>query len=163
MDKKIIEIVKEIDKINWLQYREAYSGTGEKIAVYLKDLLCGNDSAKLEAIKMLHASVCHQDIAVEAAALPSYDFLMYALLNFDDRIKTELLWMLSAFAMCVSEDVDTIKADYPIDLASEIILDNIRLREKFMANVEVFKGFSSHPNKDIAHFSREICDYIAGE
>ena len=162
MNETIDDLKKEIDKINWLQYDETYNRTGEKIAVYLKDLLCGNDSAKLEAINMLHTSVCHQDIAVTTAALPSYNFLIYALLNFDDHVKTELLQMLSAFAMCISDDADTIKANYPIDVANDIILNNIRLREKFIADLEIFRNFISHPSKDIARFSGEICEYMMG-
>jgi len=145
MDNEIKNLLMEIDNINWVQYETAYSETGEKIAGYLKDLFCGDKSTKMKAIHMLWCSLCHQHAYVSLAALPSYNFLLYALLNLDDDFKVELLDIFTGFAVCT------------IYQNSKWIY---QLRETLKNDLKIFKSFIFHSNEDISYFSKRICEYL---
>jgi len=154
MDNGIEYIKKEINKINWLQYETAYSATGEKIAIYLKELFCEDKERILEATHMLWCSLCHQHAYISSAALPSYEFLKYALLNFDDYIKIEILDIFAGYAVCIKYNYY-----YSINKSNEISWI-YQLKIKLTNDIKLFEDLASYPNEDISYFAKSICEYI---
>lgn len=151
MDSKIEHLKNEIGKVNWAQYETAYSKTGENIPDYLVDLFCDDKERILKATHMLWCSLCHQHAYVSSSALPSYDFLKYALLNLDDCIKKELLDIFYGFAICTTENNDYRLSDKPWVS---------HLREKLTKDIEVFRNFICNSDEDISYFAERICECL---
>jgi len=144
MDKKIEDIRKEIDKIDWLQYENEYIKTAEK----LKNLFDKDKKVVLDATHKLWCSLCHQYAYVIHSALPAYDFLMYGLLNLDDYVKVEILDILRGFASCTNHHVYVATSW------------KYQLREKLRGDYTIFQKLSTHSDEDISGLANDICEAL---
>ncbi|MCU0392389.1 MAG: hypothetical protein MUE81_14830 [Thermoflexibacter sp.] len=145
-----IEIISVIDKIDWKDFETAYGNAEKTIPYYLKNLFCADFKIAYEATHQLWCSLCHQHVILSNASLPAYDILKIALFKLDDDLKIELLDIFKGFAYC------SIYLDSK-DVQKEWVF---QVRQKLLDDFEVFKNLIHHSEKQIAEFSKDICDCL---
>ncbi|XZF15507.1 hypothetical protein ACTHGU_05180 [Chitinophagaceae bacterium MMS25-I14] len=148
-----IDIITEIDSINWTSFSTAY-GTAEKtIPFYLKNLFCVDDKIAMNATHQLWCSLCHQHAYISTAALPAYDVLKTGLLQLSDKIKIEILDIFLGFATCTSKIYFDQQGSAPADW-------EIKMQQKLINDKPVFQKLSFHTDKEISSFANAICTHL---
>lgn len=145
-----MEVLKEIDLVDWSQYETAYGNAAEQEAYCcvpreLKQLFTGDFQSSMEATHRLWCGLCHQHVYLSSAALPAYPFLLYGLEHLEDSLKVEILDILTGFAVCTSRE----------DLGWQRTL-----RSHLIEDLPCFENLISHKNEDIAEFVQDIVAYL---
>src|SRR5688572_16788748 len=93
------ELSAQIAAIDWPSYETAY-GPAVKTPGDLHLLLFGTEEQAMAAASGLWAGLCHQHAYLSSAAEPALPFLLNALRESNDRIKTEILDIFLGFVVC---------------------------------------------------------------
>ena len=141
------EISNKIDEINWMDFGTAYGNAGKTIPNYLKNLFCNDLEIANGATHQLWCSLCHQHAYISDASLPAYDILKIGLLSLADELKIEILDIFLGFAFCTSKSYST----------SELRNWEQQLRQKLIADREIFNSFTGHSVEYISIFATKIC------
>jgi hypothetical protein len=147
-----VEILGEIEKIDWLQFGTAYGNAKDTVPYYLKNIFCTDEKTALDAAHQLWCSICHQGVNMTNAALPAYEILRKALLNLNDSIKVEILDIFVTFALCTSQEYNTVP--------NELFNWEKEIQSKLLRDRNIFETFKASDEEEIAGMAKTLCDYL---
>ena len=122
----------------------AASREEKELEPLLLDLFSGEPERAKQASYDLWNLLCNQGNTVPAA-LPAYGVLREGLLTLPTELKVEILDMLYQFAAGSSIPGEPWRQS---------------LRERFLADRDLYRRFSADPNEDIAAFSQLILEQL---
>ncbi len=147
------EIGEKIDTINWAEFETAYGNAEKTIPFYLKNLFCIDIEIALDATHQLWCSLCHQQVSISTAALPSYEILKIGLLQLDDKIKIELLDIFQGFSECTSDK-------YFTSIKIEISDWEVKIKQKLFRDIKMFEELTLHSDEVISSIATNIFDSL---
>ena len=138
-------LVSNMHSLDWHYFKTAYGNAKNDVPNQLQALFSDDKIGALHAVHQLHSGLCHQGLDVSSASVPAYPYLMYALMSFDDEIKTKLLDLFLDFAMRVCTD-DKPQKVHHLHLRTNLLRDRVK-----------FEQFYHHDNADIRTRAYKIC------
>lgn len=142
-------LVSNMHSLDWHYFKTAYGNAKDDVPNQLQALFGDDKVGALHAVHQLQNGLCHQGLDVSSASVPAYPYLMYALMSFDDEIKTKLLGLFLDFVRCVCTN-DKPQKVHHLHLRANLLQDRVK-----------FEQLRHHDNADIHTVAYEICAMLA--
>ena len=138
----------ELKRVDWSRVETAY-GVATSVPSQLERLYSHDHADAMLASHELWCGLCHQHAFVSTAALPALPFLLRALEDLDDKLKTEILDILYGFVVCTG------------GAALETLPEwEQQLRRLLVAESPRFTVLQQHPDPDVSSFATMICEEL---
>ena len=128
--------------IPWAEYETAY-GRADDVPKILGALVGRNETAALKAAYELEATLCHQHVRIDSAALPALPFLLEASERAAPRVGEEIMCVIRGMAACARWAAETSPERYA---ALEWLRE---LHAALIAERPRWEALEHHPNPEI--------------
>jgi hypothetical protein len=92
-----------LNAVDWSRFHTIY-GEAAMVPKQLECLGSADEEIALSAAADLAAELCHQHVQIASAALPAFPVIMEMLPSVSDKVRVEILDMLTGFAITTDPD-----------------------------------------------------------